>query len=102
VAVKLDRLGRSTRDVFSVVHELEGKGAAVTVLEPAFSTKDATGSILVTMLGMVAEMDRRFLRERQQARSGCGNPILNIGAPFTLPSIHCRPLNDSRAEATVQ
>jgi DNA invertase Pin-like site-specific DNA recombinase len=65
VVVKLDRLGRSTRDVLNLVHELEGKGAALTVLEPAFSTKDATGSILVTVLGMVAEMERRFIRERQ-------------------------------------
>ena len=67
VVVKLDRLGRSTRDVLNLVHELEAKGAALTVLEPAFSTKDATGSILVTVLGMVAEMERRFIRERQQA-----------------------------------
>jgi DNA invertase Pin-like site-specific DNA recombinase len=67
VVVKLDRLGRSTRDVLNLVHELEAKGAALTVLEPAFSTKDATGSILVTVLGMVAEMERKFIRERQQA-----------------------------------
>src|SRR4051794_25618741 len=67
VVVKLDRLGRSTRDVLNLVHELEAKGAALTVLEPAFSTKDAAGSILVTVLGMVAEMERRFIRERQQA-----------------------------------
>ena len=67
VVVKLDRLGRSTRDVLNLVHELEAKGAALTVLEPAFSTKDATGSILVMVLGMVAEMERRFIRERQQA-----------------------------------
>ena len=66
VVVKLDRLGRSTRDVLNLVHELEGKGAALTVLEPSFSTKDATGSILVTVLGMVAEMERKFIRERQQ------------------------------------
>jgi DNA invertase Pin-like site-specific DNA recombinase len=37
------------------------------VLEPAFSTKKATGSILLMVLGMVAEMERRFIRERQQA-----------------------------------
>ncbi len=37
------------------------------MLEPAFSTKDATGSILVMVLGMVAEMKCRFVRERQQA-----------------------------------
>jgi len=67
VVVKLDRLGRSTRDVLNLVHELEVKGAALTVLEPVFSTKNATGSILVTVLGMVAEMERRFIRERQQA-----------------------------------
>jgi DNA invertase Pin-like site-specific DNA recombinase len=66
VVVKLDRLGRSTRDVLNLVHELEAKGAALTVLEPAFSTNDATGSILVTVLGMVAEMERKFIRERQQ------------------------------------
>ena len=41
--VKLDRLGRSTRDVLNLAHELEAKGAALTVLEPSFSTKDATG-----------------------------------------------------------
>src|SRR3712207_937524 len=67
VVVKLDRLGRSTRDVLNLVHELEAKGAALTVLEPAFSTKDAAGPILVTVLGMVAEMERKFIRERQQA-----------------------------------
>ena len=67
VVVKLDRLGRSTRDVLNLVHELEAKGAALTVLEPAFSTKDAAGPILVMVLGMVAEMERKFIRERQQA-----------------------------------
>lgn len=67
VCVKLDRLGRSTRDVLNLVHELQAKGAALTVLEPAFSTKDATGSILVTVLAMVAEMEREFIRSRQQA-----------------------------------
>src|SRR3954452_11076574 len=49
VVVKLDRLGRSTRDVLNLVHELEAQGAALTVLEPAFSTKDAAGPILVTV-----------------------------------------------------
>ena len=43
------------------------EGAALTALEPTFSTKDAAGPILVTVLGMVAEMELKFIRERQQA-----------------------------------
>ena len=31
------------------------------------AAKDAAGPILVTVLGMVAEMERKFIRERQQA-----------------------------------
>ena len=70
VVVKLDRLGRLTRDVLNLVHDLEARGAALTVLEPTFSTKDAAGPILVTVLGMVAGMERKFLRERQHAGIG--------------------------------
>jgi DNA invertase Pin-like site-specific DNA recombinase len=67
VVVKLDRLGRSTRDVLNLVHELEQKNAGLRVLEPEFCTSSDTGRILVTVLGMVAEMERRFILERQRA-----------------------------------
>ena len=67
VVAKLDRLGCSIRDVLNLIHDREAKSAALTVLEPTFSTKDAAGPILVTVLGMVAEMERKFIRERQQA-----------------------------------
>jgi DNA invertase Pin-like site-specific DNA recombinase len=67
VVVKLDRLGRNTRDVLNLVHELDQKGAGLRVLEPEFSTSTDTGRILVTVLGMVAEMERNFIRSRQQA-----------------------------------
>jgi DNA invertase Pin-like site-specific DNA recombinase len=67
VVVKLDRLGRSTRDVLNLVHELEQKGAGLRVLEPEFCTSTDTGRILATVLGMVAEMERRLIAERQRA-----------------------------------
>src|SRR4051812_35788683 len=66
VVVKLDRLGCSTRDVLNLAHDLEAKGAALTVLEPTFSTKDAAGPILVTVLGGVAEFERETMLERQR------------------------------------
>src|SRR5215468_2467834 len=66
VVVKLDRLGRSTRDVLNLVHELEQKGAGLRVLEPEFCTSTDVGRILVTVLSMVAEMERRLILERQR------------------------------------
>jgi DNA invertase Pin-like site-specific DNA recombinase len=66
VVVKLDRLGRSTRDVLNLVHELEQKGASLRVLEPAIDTGGPMGRMVLTVLGMVAEMELGFIRERQR------------------------------------
>jgi DNA invertase Pin-like site-specific DNA recombinase len=67
VVVKLDRLGRSTRDVLNLVHELESKGAALHVLEPQIETSTPEGRIILTTLSMVAEMELTFIKERQRA-----------------------------------
>lgn len=66
VVHRLDRLARSTRDALNVVHELEGKGATLRILEPDISTAGPCGPVMVTVLGMVAEMERRFIKERQR------------------------------------
>ena len=66
IVVKLDRLGRSTRDVLNLVHELEQKGASLRVLEPAIDTGGPMGRMILTVLGMVAEMELGFIRERQR------------------------------------
>jgi DNA invertase Pin-like site-specific DNA recombinase len=67
VVVKLDRLGRSTRDVLNLVHELEQKGASLKVLEPEIDTAGPMGRMVLTVLGMVAEMELGFIRDRQRA-----------------------------------
>jgi DNA invertase Pin-like site-specific DNA recombinase len=67
IVVKLDRLGRNTRDVLNLVHELEEKGASLRVLEPAIDTIGAMGRMVLTVLGMVAEMELGFIRDRQRA-----------------------------------
>jgi DNA invertase Pin-like site-specific DNA recombinase len=67
VVVKLDRLGRSTRDVLNLVHELEQKGASLKVLEPEIDTGGPMGRMVLTVLGMVAEMELGFIRDRQRA-----------------------------------
>ena len=66
VCVKLDRLGRSTRDVLNLVHELDQKGAFLRILEPAISTDGPMGKMVLTVLGMVAEMELGFIKARQR------------------------------------
>ena len=66
VVTRLDRLGRDTRDVLNLIHECEQKGAFVTVLDPHVSTRGEMGHIVLTVLGMVAQLERRFIKERQK------------------------------------
>jgi len=66
VVTRLDRLGRDTRDVLNLIYECEQKGAFVTVLDPHVSTRGEMGHIVLTALGMVAQMERRFIKERQR------------------------------------
>src|SRR3954462_11573131 len=66
VVTRLDRLGRDTRDVLNLIHEAEQEGAFVTVLDPHVSTRGEMGHVVLTVLGMVAQMERQFIRERQR------------------------------------
>lgn len=67
VVHRLDRLGRSTRDVLNLVHELDTRGAALRILEPDITTKGEMGRMVITVLGMVADMELKFIKDRQRA-----------------------------------
>ena len=67
VVLRLDRLGRSTRDVLNLVHELDAKGASLRVLEPEVTTTGDMGRMVITVLGMVADMELKFIKDRQKA-----------------------------------
>jgi DNA invertase Pin-like site-specific DNA recombinase len=67
VVHKLDRLGRNTRDVLNLVHEIHAKGAHLEVIEPAISTDGPMGQMIITVFGMVGEMELGFIKERQRA-----------------------------------
>lgn len=66
VVTRLDRLGRDTRDVLNIVHDCQQRGAFVTILDPHISTRGEMGHVIFTVLGMVAQMERRFIKDRQR------------------------------------
>ena len=67
VVHRLDRLGRSTRDILNLVHELDTLGASLRILEPDITTKGEMGRMVITVLGMVADMELKFIKDRQRA-----------------------------------
>lgn len=67
VVLRLDRLGRSTRDVLNLVHELDEKGASLRILEPKVTTAGSMARMVITILGMVADMELKFIKDRQRA-----------------------------------
>ena len=67
VVTRLDRLGRDTRDVLNLIYECEQRGASVTVPRPSREhPRGEMGHVVLTVLGMVAQMERRFIKERQR------------------------------------
>ncbi len=47
--------------------ELDAKGASLRVLEPEVTTAGDMGRMVITILGMVADMELKFIRDRQRA-----------------------------------
>lgn len=70
VVTKLDRLARSVKHLGELIEILEDKGAGLVVLSMGgqqVDTTTATGKLILTMLGSVAQFERDVMRERQKA-----------------------------------
>ena len=55
------------------MHELDAKGASLRVLEPEVTTAGQMARMVITVLGMVAEKELTFIRDRQRAKEAKGN-----------------------------
>lgn len=62
----LDRLARSTKDLLNIVEELQAKGIHLVSSKESIDTSTATGKLMLTMIGAIAEFERANLLERQR------------------------------------
>lgn len=64
VAVKLDRFGRSVRNLADVAEDLRSRGVDMACLDQPIDTSGAMGQLVYTMLSAFAEFERALLIER--------------------------------------
>jgi DNA invertase Pin-like site-specific DNA recombinase len=62
---KLDRLGRSTRELLDLIDSIGEAGAVFRSLgDPLWDTSSPQGRLLSTLLAAIAEFERELIRER--------------------------------------
>lgn len=66
IVTKLDRLARSVRNLGEIVDVLEGKKVGLRVLDLGLDTTNATGKLMLNVLGAVAQFEREMMLERQR------------------------------------
>ena len=66
LVTKIDRLARSTSDLYRIVSLLAEKGVAFKVLDdPSIDTTSRTGKLVMGILALIAEFENDIRRERQ-------------------------------------
>ena len=63
---KIDRLARSTSDLYRIVSLLAEKGVSFKVIDdPSIDTSSRTGKLVMGILALIAEFENDIRRERQ-------------------------------------
>jgi DNA invertase Pin-like site-specific DNA recombinase len=66
LVTKIDRLARSTSDLYRIISQLAEKGVAFKVVDdPTIDTTSRTGKLVMGILALIAEFENDIRRERQ-------------------------------------
>ena len=91
---KLDRLGRSLRDLIAMLDDLKKRGVKFRSLTEAIDTETRTGRAMWQMIGVLAELERSLISERTRAgvKAAKGRGVKFGRKPkLTLAADHTRP-----------
>lgn len=67
VVWRLDRLGRSLKDLLELVSHLEERGIGLNSLHESINTSSPSGKLIFHIFAALAEFERNLIRERTQA-----------------------------------
>ena len=85
VVWRLDRLGRSLKDLIDWMNYLDTEGVALKSLQESIDTSTATGKLVFHVFGALAEFERNLIQERTQAGLSAARARGRLGGrPKTL------------------
>ena len=64
VVKSIDRLSRSTKDLLDIVEQIRAVKANLHILDLNIDTSTAMGKCVLTIIGAIAELDRKTIKER--------------------------------------
>lgn len=67
VVWRLDRLGRSLKDLIEIISKLEANGIALKSLNESIDTSTSSGKLIFHIFGALAEFERNLIKERTHA-----------------------------------
>ena len=79
IIYKLDRLARSTRQLYEVTDQLKDKGIEFISLKDNLDTTTAGGRAMFGMMAVFAEFEREIIQERTKAGLEAARKLGNIG-----------------------
>ncbi|NOV29230.1 recombinase family protein [Methylomonas sp. ZR1] len=100
VVWRLDRLGRSLKDLIYIVADLESKGINFVSLTERIETQSAAGKLTFHLFAALSEFERTIIRERTKAgiaaarargRKGGRKPILDPGKIKEIKALMADP-----------
>ena len=100
VVTRIDRLARSTFDLFSIVKQITDAGASFRSLaEPWADTGTSTGRLMLAVLGGLADVERDLIRTRTaEGRSRATARGQHMGRPPALTQQQQEEARQRRAE----
>jgi DNA invertase Pin-like site-specific DNA recombinase len=106
VVWRLDRLGRSLKNLIALVEDLAGLGVGFRSLSESIDTTTANGRLFFSIMGALAEFERDLIRERTQAGLASARARGRVGGrPSVMnakKSEKARTLYDSRQHTVAE
>ncbi|GGJ57730.1 recombinase family protein [Deinococcus roseus] len=106
VVWKLDRLGRSLKNLIDTVQQLQSRGIHLLIVKERIDTSTSNGKLFLHIFGALSEFERELIRERTKAGLEAARARNRVGGrpekllpnqEVILKKLHADPSNSPKA-----